>query len=46
MPTTMPTSPTSADVSQFIAAIDDPARRAEGQALVRLLGEITNFGWT
>ncbi len=37
----MQTTPTSADVVQFIATLDNPGRFADAQTLVRMLGEIT-----
>ncbi len=37
------TQPTSADVADFLAAVDHPTRRADGQRLNTLFQEIT--GW-
>jgi hypothetical protein len=35
------TTPTIADPARFIAAIDDPQKRADAAALIRLLAEVT-----
>jgi hypothetical protein len=35
------TNPTIADPARFIAAIDDPQKRADAAALIRLLAEVT-----
>jgi hypothetical protein len=36
----MKTTPTSADVNEYVAGIADPRKRADAETLMRLLGEI------
>ena len=38
---TIKTQPTGADVGAFLASIDDPRRRADGEALVGFMSEVT-----
>lgn len=35
------TKPTAADVADYFAAIADPARRADCEALAKLIGKVT-----